>query len=99
MASRYTNNKEQKLSDGRKVFRSKRYLNIPKQNTDIYVVTQAGDRLDELSNQFYNDSSLWWIIALANGVTNASIQVEPTTEYRIPTELGPILSDFKRLNE
>ena len=44
MASRYTNNKEQKLSDGRKVFRSKRYPNIPKQNTDIYVVTKAGNR-------------------------------------------------------
>ena len=79
MASRYTNNKEQKLSDGRKVFRSKRYPNIPKQNTDIYVVTQAGDRLDELSNQFYNDSSLWWIIATANNIHDASLTVDDGT--------------------
>ena len=59
MKSRYDNN-EQKLKDGRIVFRSKIYPNIPKKDSDIYIVTQGGDRLD--TYQFYNDSSLWWII-------------------------------------
>tara|TARA_A200000159_G_C7333453_1_gene343993 strand:- start:2456 stop:2746 length:291 start_codon:yes stop_codon:yes gene_type:complete len=94
MASRYTNNKEQKLSDGRKVFRSKRYPNIPKQNTDIYVVTQAGDRLDELSNQFYNDSSLWWIIATANNIHDASLTVDDGTVLRIPVDYNNIINEF-----
>ena len=44
------------------VLRSRLYPNIPKSDSDIYVVTQTGDRLDQLSNQFYGDSSLWWII-------------------------------------
>ena len=94
MASRYTNNKEQKLSDGRKVFRSKRYPNIQKQNTVIYVVTQAGDRLDELSNQFYNDSSLWWIIATANNIHDASLTVDDGTVLRIPVDYNKIINEF-----
>ena len=100
MASRYTNNKEQKLSDGRKVFRSKRYPNIPKQNTDIYVVTQAGDRLDELSNQFYNDSSLWWIIANANGIlTQGSLTPPIGSQIRIPINPTPSISAYQVLNQ
>ena len=41
---------------------------IPKRDNDIYVITQHGDRLDNLANQFYKDSSLWWYIAKANNL-------------------------------
>ena len=66
MKSRYENNETQKLKDGREVLRSRLYPNIPKSDSDIYVVTQTGDRLDALENQFYGDSSLWWIIVPNN---------------------------------
>ena len=63
MSSRYQNNKKKRLKDGRQVYRSKIYPKIPKRDNDIYIVTQGGDRLDTLTNQFYSDSSLWWIIS------------------------------------
>jgi hypothetical protein len=47
--SRYDNNKIQKLKDGRRVFRSRLYPNIPLSDKDIYIVTQTGDRLDALA--------------------------------------------------
>jgi len=58
MTSRYTNNKTQKLKDGREVYRTKLYPNIPLSDNDIYAVTQTGDRLDTLAHQFFGDASL-----------------------------------------
>ena len=46
MASRYKNNNKIKLENGKRVYRSKIYPNIPLKDSDIYVVTQTGDRLD-----------------------------------------------------
>ena len=39
---------------------------IPLSQDDIYIVTQDGDRLDNLSYEFYNDTQFWWVIAAAN---------------------------------
>ncbi len=79
MASRYRNSETQKLKDGRNVYRSKIYPNIPPSDKDIYVVTQTGDRLDTLANQFYGESSLWWIIASANNLHDATFAVNGGT--------------------
>ena len=58
------------------------YSSIPKSDGDIYVITQYGDRLDHLANQFYGNVSLWWYIAKANGITFMTIP--PGTRLRIP---------------
>ena len=47
------------------------YEQIPEHNSDMYYLAQEGDRLDNLAFRFYGDSSLWWIISIAN---NASSQ-------------------------
>ena len=58
------------------------YSSIPESDSDIYVITQMGDRLDSLANQFYGDPTLWWYIAKANNLT--SMTVPPGTSLRIP---------------
>ena len=57
MASRYTNNETKKLNDGRNVYRSRIYPEIPLSDNDIYVASETGDRLDTLAYQYYNNSS------------------------------------------
>ncbi len=96
MASRYERNDRKKLNDGRVVYRAKRYPNIPKSNNDIYIVTQGGDRLDTLANDFYSDSSLWWIIAAANNIHDASFAVADGTTLRIPENYTQIISNFNK---
>tara|TARA_Y100001938_G_C7785273_1_gene279870 strand:- start:8 stop:307 length:300 start_codon:yes stop_codon:yes gene_type:complete len=59
------------------------YSSIPKNDNDIYVISQAGDRLDLLANQFYGDPTLWWYIARANNLK--FITLEPGTSIRIPS--------------
>ncbi len=94
MASRYQNNKVQKLKDGRQVYRTKIYPNIPLKDSDIYIVSQEGDRLDTLAYQYFGDASLWWIIATANNIHDASFAVEDGTILRVPQNYLEIINNF-----
>jgi hypothetical protein len=94
--SRYQNNQIKKTFDGREVYRAKIYPNIPLKDTDIYVMTETGDRLDTLSFQYYEDASLWWIIAAANNIHNAPMGLEDGTILRIPLNYIQIENSFKR---
>ena len=65
------------------------YSAIPETDSDIWVITQHGDRLDNLAHQFYGDQSLWWYIAKANNLTfmtipiGTSLRIPATTQYAI----------------
>jgi hypothetical protein len=93
-SSRYQNSKTKKLYDGRTVFRSRIYPNIPFRDDDLYVATELGDRLDTLAYDFYEDSTLWWIIASANNLHGAKFAFEPGTVLRIPQNYIQILNNF-----
>ena len=96
MQSRYKNSRFKKTIDGREVLQSKIYPNIAKTDDDIYVATETGDRFDTLAYQFYNDSTLWWIIASANNIHNANIGIKEGTILRIPQNYIDILRDFEQ---
>jgi phage tail protein X len=96
MASRYQNNETQKLKDGREVYRTRIYPNIPLKDTDIYIVTQGGDRLDTLAYQYYGDQSLWWIIATANNIHDATFAVADGTILRVPENYTQIITNFQK---
>ena len=59
------------------------YQRIPETNSDLHIITTEGDRLDNLAFQFYKDSSLWWYIAKANGIT--ALNIPAGTSLRIPS--------------
>ena len=94
MISRYYNNKTKKTTDGRTVYKSIIYPNIPLRDDDVYVATETGDRLDTLAHQYYKDSSLWWIIASANNIHNSVFAFTEGTILRIPQNYLEILRNF-----
>ena len=96
---RYKDTRINKNKEGNRVYSTTFYPKIEIRDSDVFKYFPRGTRFDKIAYDFYGDASLWWIVTLANGVSNADIQVNPTTEYRVPTEIEPILSDFKRLNE
>ena len=67
------------------------YSSIPESDSDIFVITQLGDRLDNLAFQFYGDQSLWWYLARANNLSSVtipvgtSLRIPGTTQYAIGT--------------
>ena len=67
---------------------------------DVFLYTIRGDRLDNLSQQYYGDTTLYWIIASANAtIPFASLFIIPGTQLRIPGDISDIISSFNQLNE
>jgi hypothetical protein len=77
------------------------YPEISLSENDIYIITDFGDRLDLLSNQFYGDVTLYWIIASSNPnkVDFGSIYIKEGTQLRIPTDINEILRSYNNLND
>ena len=69
-------------------------------NSDVFITPTYGDRLDVLANEYYDDTSLWWIIAQANGIKGfTSLYTKNFKgELRIPTQIQDILSEFESMN-
>lgn len=64
---------------------------------DTYIETITPERLDALANQFYNDASLWWVIAAANGVGKGTVRVPIGTILRIPN-VTDVMTYVTRIN-
>ena len=83
--------------DGKRVFRTTRYPKIPVSIYDVYIIANETDYLDSLAYKFYKDSTLWWVIAQANGI-KATLKAPIGLQLRIPTNVEYIVSNFKREN-
>jgi len=96
--NRYDNIEVQKDKKGRR-FRKTTLLPIIEPSVDdIYIIGQVGDRLDNLAFKYYQDSSLWWIIARANNIGNGSLTVPIGIQLRIPQNQFEIIDEYKELN-
>jgi phage tail protein X len=76
-----------------------RYPEVPLSNNDIYVYTSRGDRFDILAQQYYQDSSLWWIISIANpSIPQNSLVIPEGIQIRIPSNQQSIIDQFQIIN-
>ena len=98
MPNRYQNIPIEKIN-GKRVYQTTRYPEIPLNENDIYVYTTQGDRFDILAQQYYGDQSYWWVISIANAqLFQNSLVIPEGIQLRIPTNLAGILSSFNLLN-
>lgn len=58
------------------------YDKVEELDSDLYVITQEGDRLDNLATLFYGDPTYWWFIAHVNNLSTMNVPVG--TSLRIP---------------
>lgn len=94
---RYDNNKIKIDKDGKRVYTTTYYPPIPLTNSDQFIQTKVGTRLDNLAQVYYGDSTLWWVIAKANGIKGFT-SLKSNTKLRIPSNISEILEKFKQLN-
>jgi hypothetical protein len=97
---RYSNTRIKRKQDGDRVYSYTLYPKIPIKNSDVFITPTYGDRLDVLANEYYGDTSLWWIIAQANGIKGFTSLYSKNFkgELRIPTQIQDILSKFDSMN-
>jgi|TARA_R110001599_G_scaffold28904_4_gene99394 hypothetical protein len=89
----------------RSINRKRYYINtilpeIPLSQDDIYIITQDGDRLDNLSFEFYNDVQFWWVILAANPnkLRKDSYHVALGEQIRIPADPIRYIDEFIDFN-
>jgi phage tail protein X len=98
--NRYQNIPQTKI-DGKVVYKTSRYPEIPLSPDDIYVYTVQGDRFDILAQQFYQDSSLWWVISIANAniLNQSSLVIPGGIQIRIPASYIDVVRSFNSINQ
>lgn len=82
------------------VYTTSRYPEIPITSDDIYVYSVQGDRFDVLALQYYKNSSLWWVISIANTsqLPQNSLVIPEGLQIRIPAFYAGIISAFNTIN-
>ena len=105
--NRYQNIPKTRI-DGNIAYRTSRYPEVPLSPNDVYDYTTQGDRFDILANQFYNDSSLWWVISIANTNTAGtslpsdlpqnSLVIPEGIQIRIPADYASVVREFNLIN-
>ena len=105
--NRYQNIPKTKIN-GNLVYKTSRYPEVPLSSNDIYVYTTQGDRFDTLAQQYYGDSSLWWIISIANTATAGTdlqsdlpqntLVIPQGIQIRIPSNYSAVISAFNIIN-
>ena len=95
---RYRNNLVKKDKNGKRYYKSTIVPNIPIKDSDIFIYPLYGDRFDTLAQRYYEDPTLWWIIAKANEINNGKVSPDPELKLRIPTQIDDILESVIKSN-
>jgi hypothetical protein len=94
--SRYNAKNQIKVDkQGRKSFISKILPRIEVDDRDHFIHRVDGVGLSALAKQYYNDETLWWVIAKANGVGKRGFGIDKKLNVvRIPhkSRLSSIIS-------
>ena len=105
--NRYQNIPKTKI-DGNLVYQTSRYPEVQLSENDIYVYTTQGDRFDVLAQQYYKDSSLWWVISIANtgnagagtlvSLPQSTLVIPQGIQIRIPANYINVVRNFTAIN-
>ena len=97
---RFTDIKELLNAKGKRYYINTVLPEIPLSREDVYIITQDGDRLDNLSFEFYNDTQFWWVILAANPnkLRKDSYHVALGEQIRIPANPGQYVDSFTNFN-
>ena len=84
---------------GQRVLVATIYPTIPLSDEDLFIYPKDGDRLDNIAFRYYNDASLWWVIAQANNLGKGRTILSPNFQIRIPGNISTIIANFNAINE
>lgn len=79
-------------------YQTNTYPTVQPTDEDYYIITTVNDRLDLLALDFYQDQTLWWVIASANALSGDSIYPPIGIQLRIPTDITTILNNYISVN-
>lgn len=100
MANRYAYSRIIQSKETKKQYlESTIYPKVKPTDNDLYIISEAGDRLDLLADKYYKDKTKWWIIATANNINDATFYVQEGVQLRIPSDINAIMGDLQKINK
>jgi hypothetical protein len=96
MSRKYYDRYEEFINEGS--FRIVPGIEIPIKGSDKYIQFKKGkDRLDKLSQNYYDSPTFGWLILLANPLAGSlEFEIPDNFYLRIPFPLVSSLQDYKR---
>ena len=98
MARRYENIGTYKGISGKVSSLPTQYPNLVPSNEDYQIISRDQDRLDLIAYDFYGDSTLWWVIAMANDLPGDSMFPPLGFQLRVPANIDAALNAFDNAN-
>ena len=95
---RYGTTRKKVDKSGKRVFGITYYPQIPLDNSDRLYTTIDGERIENIAFTFYEDETLWWVIAKANGIKGKTA-LKPGENLRIPLNIQRITENFRNINK
>lgn len=95
---RYSSTEKQKNFEGKEFYKTTFYPVIYDDINDLYITVSDNTFLDQLSKKYYGSEQYWWVIALANNISNGKLSVSVGSQIRIPGNLERIINDLRNLN-
>ena len=96
--NRYKHQQVKRDSDGRRKLSTIQYPKIVSNNSDMIYRTIESDTYSGLAHRFYNDKTLWWIIARANEDFRGNIRPKVGIKLIIPRDISDIITKLNRDN-
>ena len=96
---RYSSTPIFKRWDGKQVYKTTQYPVILPSNSDMIIISNETSTLDGLAYKYYNDPTLWWVIALINNIGKGRLSIPCGIQLRIPSNINDIISQFNNLNQ
>tara|TARA_R110000824_G_scaffold350263_2_gene537188 strand:+ start:471 stop:812 length:342 start_codon:yes stop_codon:yes gene_type:complete len=98
--NRYSNISIIKNPKGKRMYTEIKYPDVPLSENDAYILCNNTDRYDKLAQTYYGDSSLWWVISIANNASSQDSLFPPLDAYiRIPGNYVDVITKFNILNK
>jgi len=94
---RYATTRQKIDKSGIRVYSTTYYPEITISDGDSFIYPIEGERLDNLANKYYGDTTLWWVIAKANGLKGKPA-LSSDKIIRIPGNITKILENFRKIN-
>ena len=96
--NRYKHQQVKRDADGRRKLSTVQYPKIVSKNSDMIYRAKESDTYLGLAHRFYNDKTLWWIIARANEDYKGNIRPKSGIKLIIPTDISDIITGLNRDN-
>ena len=98
MARRYEDIGTQKTSSGKLGYLPTLYPSVDLSNEDYYIIARDQDRMDLVAQDYFGDSTLWWVIAMSNDLPGDTMYPPIGFQLRIPGNVSNAINEFEQLN-